>query len=427
MQLFLFFSFAKFAVHSLVLLCFRFPSATLLIPGLYCNGPSFDRVIGSLQQLGISEIRFNLNNGVPPTRKPTFKPCPILAIVQNPLSTMAPLRTKSQLWFAAIKPPMYTVAITPILCGSLSFYADKLIISMSTMSTFLLAAIFIIAWLNLTNDVFDFDTGVDEHKSESIVNLCGASRKSRNFILCIALLFLSFGIYLLNSLCTNDYTLLCIMLLAVFLGYAYQSPPFRLSYLGLGEPITFIAWTLTVCSAYYSQLISTSTSTSNQIININNMTLPQKVLYVFFSSDMLLSKNSYLFSTSFLVALPTTIILFCSHFHQEDDDRKAGKLSPIVRLGVSKASKLLWFLLILFISIPFPFYFYGLLPFQVLILISLTIPISLKLAMFVQKYHKQPSVVFVAKYMAVKLHFIHGILMCIGFFIAGREVLLSSA
>jgi len=92
--------------------------------------------------------------------------------------------------FAAVKPPMYTVAITPILVGSMAAYAETTFLSIPTLLTFLGAAIAIIAWLNLTNDVFDFDTDIDVNKKESIVNLCGANRKARNLILTVACLFL---------------------------------------------------------------------------------------------------------------------------------------------------------------------------------------------------------------------------------------------
>lgn len=39
-----------------------------------------------------------------------------------------------------------------------------------------IASICIIAWLNLSNDVFDSQTGVDTNKPESVVNLTGSRR-----------------------------------------------------------------------------------------------------------------------------------------------------------------------------------------------------------------------------------------------------------
>ena len=42
-------------------------------------------------------------------------------------------------------------------------------------------------------------------------------------------------------------------------------------------------------------------------------------------------------SVAVLVGCTTAFILFTSHFHQEDGDRAAGKLSPVVRLGLPGA------------------------------------------------------------------------------------------
>ena len=44
--------------------------------------------------------------------------------------------------------------------------------------------------------------------------------------------------------------------LAVFGGYAYQGPPFRLSYKGLGEPICFAAFGPLATGAFYLALVS---------------------------------------------------------------------------------------------------------------------------------------------------------------------------
>jgi 1,4-dihydroxy-2-naphthoate octaprenyltransferase len=40
-----------------------------------------------------------------------------------------------------------------------------------------------------------------------------------------------------------------------------------------------------------------------------------------------------------LVGLSTSVILFCSHWHQIQGDLRAGKMSPLVRLGTEKACK----------------------------------------------------------------------------------------
>jgi 2-carboxy-1,4-naphthoquinone phytyltransferase len=50
----------------------------------------------------------------------------------------------------------------------------------------------------------------------------------------------------------------------------------------------------------------------------------------------LLQQNSALLTPVMVVCgLTTTAILFCSHFHQIEGDKQAGKLSPLVRLGTA--------------------------------------------------------------------------------------------
>lgn len=42
---------------------------------------------------------------------------------------------------------------------------------------------------------------------------------------------------------------------------------------------------------------------------------------------------------SVIVGVTTTVILFCSHWHQIQGDIAAGKMSPLVRLGTANACK----------------------------------------------------------------------------------------
>ena len=316
---------------------------------------------------------------------------------------------------------MYTVAITPILAGSLAAYAETGTLSISTMLFFLFSAITIIAWLNLTNDVFDFDTGIDKNKAESIVNLCGKTRKARNIILAIAMVFLAIAFGALTSLSFSngqfDSTVLVVISMAVFGGYAYQGPPFRLGYYGLGELICFITWILGVTAAYYSQI--RADDARYQIIISEYPTVLARVQVLL--SNLLWSSEHYLCAAALLVAIPTSIILFCSHFHQLEDDRLAGKRSPIVRLGTRKASILLQTILGLFFAWEVFLFWMKMIPTLVFVLSLLSVPQAWNLAAFVRRYHDKPSIVRPAKYYAVKFHFIHGCLISLGFYLGASQ------
>ena len=78
-----------------------------------------------------------------------------------------------KLWWAAIKPPMYSVAVMPIWVGSAIAYAQTGQFKIGVFALFLLSAILILAWENLSNDVFDSETGVDVNKFNSVVNITG--------------------------------------------------------------------------------------------------------------------------------------------------------------------------------------------------------------------------------------------------------------
>lgn len=334
--------------------------------------------------------------------------------------SMASARSKKGLWFAAVKPPMYTVAITPILVGSFAAYADIHSLSTSTLLTFLAAAIAIIAWLNLTNDVFDFDTGVDRNKQESVVNLCGATRRARNAIFMLAFSLLGVAFALLYSLAhvggSLDGTVLVVMGIAIMGGYMYQGPPFRLGYYGVGEPICFVTWAISVAAAYYSQL--SAFRPSHLAMHADYPSLMERVSYLLLNAFW--SKQLNLCSAAILVATPTATILFCSHFHQVDDDIRAGKRSPVARIGTKNASMVLQFVLMLFLLVTVCLYGVGMLPSPPFFCSLLAMPYALQLAMFVRKKHFVPEAVRPAKYYAVKFHFLHGFLVAFGFFIVGR-------
>jgi 2-carboxy-1,4-naphthoquinone phytyltransferase len=292
-------------------------------------------------------------------------------------------QSKSKLWLAAIKPPMYTVAIVPITVGSAVAYAQTRSIDLNILGTFLLSAIAIIAWLNISNDVFDSDTGIDVNKAESVVNLTG----NRNLMFWLGNLFLGLGISGIGTIAwwQQDLTVVEIVLLCCFLGYTYQGPPFRLGYQGLGEIICTICFgPLALSAAYYSQTQSWS---------IANLT------------------------ASLIIGISTSLILFCSHFHQVKDDLAAGKLSPIVRMGTTiGAAVLKWSTASIYLLTAIGV-IAKLFPIATL-LIFLSLPLAMKLTQFVDEYHDRPERVRTCKYLAVRLHFVSGMLLALGFYLA---------
>jgi 2-carboxy-1,4-naphthoquinone phytyltransferase len=289
----------------------------------------------------------------------------------------------SKLWMAAIKPPMYSVAIMPIWLGTAVAFAETKIFHGAVFSAFLAGAILILAWENVSNDVFDSETGIDQNKAHSLVNLTG----NKQFVFWLGNLCLGLGLLAILAIAwwQQDLTVIGIILLCCALGYIYQGPPFRLGYQGLGEVICFFAFgPLAVSAAYYSQTQAWS-----------------------FTS----------LAASVILGITTSLILFCSHFHQVKDDIAAGKTSPIVRLGTKKAAQLLpWlggciYALILLFVISGIFSGWTLLTWA-------SLPFTLKLVSHVDQHHHQPDKVSNCKFIAVALHFWSGLLLGLGFLLA---------
>ena len=303
-----------------------------------------------------------------------------MSIAEEGVSTIVnQLPTQRQLWYAAIKPPMYTVAVIPISFGTALAYGETGRFHLITYFSFLFSAILIIAWLNLTNDVFDADTGIDVNKAHSIVNLTGNQKLifwTANILLVLGLS----GIVLINYW-QKDWTVLGIILACCFLGYTYQGPPFRFGYLGLGEIICFFTFgPMAIAASYYSQ---------TQHFSLNSLW------------------------ASILIGISTSIILFCSHFHQIKDDISAGKRSPIVRLGTHKSSQVLTISVIVFYGIAALFICLRILPITSGAVI-LSLPIALQLIKIVRENHNQPDKVKNSKFIAVNLHFVSGLLLSLG-------------
>ncbi|MEA5618660.1 2-carboxy-1,4-naphthoquinone phytyltransferase [Cronbergia sp. UHCC 0137] len=287
---------------------------------------------------------------------------------------------KNKLWLAAIKPPMYSVAIMPIWVGSAVAYAETKSFNPIIFSIFVAAAILILAWENISNDVFDSDTGIDQNKHHSVVNLTG----NKQLMFWLGNLCLGLGLLgiIAIALLQKDPIVIGIILLCCFLGYMYQGPPFRLGYQGLGEILCFFAFgPMGMTAAYYSQTQTWS------IINL---------------------------AASVIVGIITSVVLFCSHFHQVKDDIAAGKRSPIVRLGTKKAAQvLIWFTssiyafnLLLVILGTFPVW---------TLLSWLSLPFAFKLCRHVLENHDLPDKVSNSKFIAIAVHFSSCLLLGAGF------------
>lgn len=289
---------------------------------------------------------------------------------------------RKKLWMAAIKPPMYSVAIMPIALGTAVAYWERGGVNLGIFSTFLISAILILAWENLANDVFDSETGIDCNKAHSLVNLTG----NKPLIFWIGNCFLALGILGILAIAwwQRDFTVVGLILLCCALGYAYQGPPFRLGYQGLGEILCFFSFgPLAVSAAYYSQ----------------TQTWSLAALF-----------------PSIILGITTSLILFCSHFHQVEDDIAAGKRSPIVRLGTRLGAQLLPWICGSVFGLTVLSVMTGIFPAWTLLIFG-SLPPALKLCRHVGHNHDKPERVNNCKFIAVAFHFWSGVLLSLSFLV----------
>ncbi|KAL9417293.1 hypothetical protein AB3S75_040300 [Citrus x aurantiifolia] len=302
--------------------------------------------------------------------------------------------SRATLIWRAIKLPIYSVALVPLTVGSAAAYLQTGMFSARRYFVLLISSVLIITWLNLSNDVYDFDTGADKNKTESVVNLVG----SRTGTLVAAYLLLVLGFIGLTWASVEAGNLRAIMLLtcAVICGYIYQCPPFRLSYQGLGEPLCFAAFGPFATTAFYLLLGSTR-------------------------ENLCLSITATILSASLLVGLTTSLILFCSHFHQDtffiaqvEGDQNVGKMSPLVRLGTERGSVVVKWAVMTLYSLLFAIGLSRTLPLSCIFLCAMTSPIGKLVVSYVEENHKDKGKIFMAKYYCVRLHALFGAALVAG-------------
>jgi 2-carboxy-1,4-naphthoquinone phytyltransferase len=293
-------------------------------------------------------------------------------------------RVPRKLWFAAIKPPMYSVAVMPIWVGSAVAFAETSRFNSSIFFTFLISAILILAWENLSNDVFDSETGVDVNKKNSLVNMTG----NKSLIFWIGNVCLALGLVGIGSIALQqeDWTVIGLILACCGIGYIYQGPPFRLSYKGLGEILCFFAFgPLAFAAAYYSQTQAWS---------------------------------GVSMAASVVIGIATSLILFCSHFNQVKEDAAIGKKSPIVRLGTRRSADLLPWICSSIYALTTLFVILGAFPIWTLLIFA-SVPIARRLCQFIRSQHDQPHKLTFCRLIAVELHFWAGLLLGLGFVLPG--------
>ena len=290
---------------------------------------------------------------------------------------------RRRLWKAAIKWPMYSVAVMPVLLAAGLRLGSGFPVRWLQGFVFLLAAVLLLIWENLSNDLFDAETGVDDQgKPHSVVALVGRSRPVQQ----LATLALLMGLMLMLWIALrSSLAVLVLVLVSCGLGYLYQGPPFRLGYKGLGEPLCWLAFG------------PFATAAALLVIAPSTDVVPWDTALVLGSGP----------------ALATTLVLFCSHFHQVEQDAAHGKQSPVVRLGTARAASLVPWFVAGTLALEWAPVLHGDWPLTAL-LGALGLPAASSLIRLLRTHHHEPERITGSKFLALRFQALNGLGLSIG-------------
>ncbi|KAH7416519.1 hypothetical protein KP509_14G095300 [Ceratopteris richardii] len=376
-----------------------YASAFIALPHTYCNRPPrFSPThFQSIKRSSAIRVRSCFQDNSPPSLRVKEFSGPSLP-EDSELGGELREEKKTQLsqgtliW-RAIKLPIYSVALVPLSVGSAAAFYQTHIFHAEKFAILLGSAVLVIAWLNLSNDAYDAETGVDRGKQESVVNIVGS--KQGVLVSAYACLILGVCGLLWVAWQTQNIQMFVLQAAAIACGYVYQCPPFRLSYFGLGEPLCFFAFgPLSTLAFYLSQQTYRS-----------------------------LPVNGTIMGAATLVGITTTLILFCSHFHQIEGDRSVGKLSPLVRLGTEKGKEVVRLSVIGVYLLAFGLATLKFLPYPCAVFIGMTLPLGKLIIDYVMENHENKEKIFFAKYFCVRLHAAVGAALSLGFILAAQITL----
>ena len=186
----------------------------------------------------------------------------------------------------------------------------------------------------------------------------------------------------------SNTAVLLLVLGSCALGYLYQGPPFRLGYQGLGEPLCWLA---------FGPFATAAALLVISPINDLHSNIP-------WGTAMPLGAGP---------ALATTLVLFCSHFHQVAEDAAHGKKSPLVRLGTRRSAALIPWFIVLTLAFEWSPIIQGQWPITAL-LGSIGLPTGISLIRLLKRHHNHPEEIIGSKFIALRFQALNGLGLSLG-------------
>lgn len=217
-------------------------------------------------------------------------------------------------WIIASRPKLMPASIIPVLLGLSAAYHDiELENDPSTSFNYITAIITLLCGIgiqvvtNFVNDIYDFKKGVDKDDrlgpERAVAKGIISIEQMKVATIVVATVTLILGFYLVIYL--EDYLILATGVISLFLAYGYTAGPAPLSYLGIGDLFVLIFFGIVATNGTY--YIQTGVW-SNEVFW---MSLPLG----FFATN----------------------ILGVNNIRDVGTDKRAGKLTLPVRIGIKNA------------------------------------------------------------------------------------------
>lgn len=146
------------------------------------------------------------------------------------------LKIDWKIWWIAVRPKTLTAAVVPIVLAMSLTHFLQYELSWWIPLCALLASLAIQIATNLFNDAIDFMKGTDNAERIGPLRVTQAGLSSPQQVMQMAGACLLFALLVsLPIIIHGGWPILLIGLVSLFLGYAYTSGPFPLSYKGVGE------------------------------------------------------------------------------------------------------------------------------------------------------------------------------------------------
>ncbi len=150
--------------------------------------------------------------------------------------------SKLKIWVLGIRPKTLPASISPVLMGlAVAFYDKAYKLDLPAALATLLAAIFIQAGTNLSNDLFDYLKGADNKERVGPLRIMQSGLVSKKELFCgiliVFLLAAVCGVYLIFK---GGLPILIIGVLSIICGFFYTAGPRPIAYMGLGELFVLI-------------------------------------------------------------------------------------------------------------------------------------------------------------------------------------------